>query len=179
MRAYSDNTPTGAVFLQEIARMDIDHINTTTVLIYADYLEDNGENGEGYRRFVDCVQVGAICYAWRCEPPWQIGLSPLSLAVRVASAGELMVADGGEVRFVCGPGAAEVVRKHPDVEKADPYPALSAAWLPPSYCTEESHQILSGGAFNTAVLLDQPLYVFQDLKTLISTLGDIPPTVLV
>jgi hypothetical protein len=54
---------------------------------------------------------------------WQAGISPLELAACLADLDGVLVADGLEVRFVCGPAAAQVVREHPQVSDSPRVPA--------------------------------------------------------
>jgi hypothetical protein len=168
-----------AVFREEIDSAGYDHADTTLMGIYADWLDDHGKNGFGYRLLVECSRAGALLSAWRVMARWEAGVSPLQLATCLADLDGVLAADGGEVRFICGPVAGQVVKDHPQVDKADNYPALSAALLPARYRTEEIERILEEGAFNTAALNGRSLYVYLTLDVLLNTLRRIALPVLV
>ena len=179
VRGCSTISPDEPPLLRAIAETDCDDADPTTFYAYADLLEEHGQGADGHRRLAECIQVGALRSAYRVTATWEECISPRELARCLASICGAQIADGSQVHFVCGPTVREAVRRHPRVDKADSYPSLEAAHLPPHYLTEESDRILRGGSFNTAILNGESLYVFQDLETMTSTLSRIPLAVLV
>jgi uncharacterized protein (TIGR02996 family) len=178
VHAHSIPSADETALRQEIAKTDYDRPDPTALAIYADWLDENGKNGRGHRRLVECIRAGALLSAWRVMATWEAGISPQRLAACLADLDGVLAADGGVVKFICGLAAAKAVKDHPQVDKADDYPALSAARLPAHFRTEGSGRILSEGAFNTAVMKGCPLYVFLDFDVLIATLSRIPDPVL-
>jgi hypothetical protein len=146
--ALSDNSPLSpyeAAFREEISNTDYDRADPTPLAIFADWLDDQGRNGCGHRLLVECIRAGAFRTAWRVMATWEAGISPLQLAACLTDLDGVLAADGREVRFICGPAAAQVVKEHPHVDKAAGYPALSAARLPDRYRTEEIERVLREG----------------------------------
>jgi hypothetical protein len=157
---------------QSLLRTDNYDLTEASVLgAFADYLDENDGQGEGYRRLCLCVQHRALTTAHRVMASPFSGISPVRLAIELAPFPKVLVADGGISPFICGPGSHRAVMQHPRVDKADPFPALLALRVPTELRCPQLWQALRANAFNVAKARGHDLYVFHGLADLVKGLG--------
>src|SRR5688572_12523485 len=138
-------------FRRQLEEMDFDNADGTPFGVFADWQDEHDRPGEGYRLIAGCIRSGSLCAAYRVEPHWEEGMSPLELANLLRSP-RTHVASGGCINFVCGSRAREVITRSPLVEKFDSYPAIRATPLSPLFQTPIASQLLRANAFDTANL---------------------------